>query len=242
MTFTNNFYHPDGSSYSPKVSDLFVPENLGYTYGLAAPPASAAASPNLVALRQSLSTIRKTPAAPAANVKTFSATAAGQAGGAGKPLTVSVNVDPGLIASVVARRPVPSGAEFLNFAAAREQHASGPRVLGFLRDVSVTQPQDTIYRVFLDHPGLTAAVPITDPSYVGSFGIFVHREGGHGRHGQDVKPSFVFDLTTAVQQVFSTGAPPAKALNLQILPVPNRPNAIVGTIVSSRAEIAFVNA
>ena len=241
MPFTNNFYNPDGSSWSPKVSDLFVPENLGYTYGLVAAAAAATASPSLVALRQNLSLLRKTPGASNAQVRTFSATASGQAGAAGKPLTVAVGVDPGLIASVVARRPVPSGAEFLNFAAAREQHASGTRVLAFLRDVSVTEPQDTIFRVFLDHPGLTPAVPITDPSYVGSFGIFVHREGGHGRHGEAVKPSFVFDLTAAVQRVFSQGAPPPQALNLQILPVPTRPNvATVGTIVSSRAEIAFV--
>jgi tyrosinase len=34
MPFTENFYSVDGSFWSPKVSDLYVPENLGYTYGL----------------------------------------------------------------------------------------------------------------------------------------------------------------------------------------------------------------
>ena len=45
MPFTNNFFNPDGSFYSPKVSDLFTPETLGYTYGLTAPAAPVAASP-----------------------------------------------------------------------------------------------------------------------------------------------------------------------------------------------------
>jgi tyrosinase len=31
MTFQNNFYNPDGSFYSPKVSDMYIPETLGYT-------------------------------------------------------------------------------------------------------------------------------------------------------------------------------------------------------------------
>ena len=32
MTFQNNFFNPDGTPYSPKVSDLLIPEPLGYTY------------------------------------------------------------------------------------------------------------------------------------------------------------------------------------------------------------------
>src|SRR6478672_12211919 len=34
MPFTDNFLNTDGSFFSPKVSDLYVPEQLGYTYGL----------------------------------------------------------------------------------------------------------------------------------------------------------------------------------------------------------------
>jgi tyrosinase len=32
MTFQNNFFNPDGTPYSPKVTDLLSPEPLGYTY------------------------------------------------------------------------------------------------------------------------------------------------------------------------------------------------------------------
>ncbi len=55
MTFQNNFYNPDGSFYSPKVSDMYIPETLGYTYGLAPPPAAAA--PAIVALGDKIKTL-----------------------------------------------------------------------------------------------------------------------------------------------------------------------------------------
>jgi tyrosinase len=247
MTFTNNFIHPDGTPYSPKVSDLFVPETLGYTYGLSSPVASASPSPNLMALRSKLTTLRVTGAANDAGVKSFSAAPAGQTvGTASAPLAVTVNVDPALIASVVKRKPVPSGTEFLNFAAARELRATGTRVLAFVRDVAVTQAEDTEYRVFLDYPGLTADTPVTDPSYVGSFGIFVHGEhGGHGGPADDdtnTNPSFVLDLTSAIQRVYGKGQPPAGGIKLQFLPVPSKANAgRVGTIRPGQIEVVFVN-
>ena len=246
MTFTNNFINADGSPYSPKVSDLFVPEALGYSYGLAAPlVASAGSSPNLVALRTNLTTLWATPSVNSSSIKTFTAApAAGQtAGTATKPLTIAVNVDPALIAAVAKRRPVSSGAEFLNFAVAREQRATGTRVLAFLRDVEVTQPQQTEYRVFLDGPGLGSQVQVSDPSYVGSFGVFVHGEhGGHGgAAGDESKPSFVLDLTSAVQRVYGND-PASAAIKLRFVPVASRPNAqSVGTIKPGAVEVAFLN-
>jgi tyrosinase len=32
MTFQNNFFNPDGTPYSAKVTDLLTPESLGYTW------------------------------------------------------------------------------------------------------------------------------------------------------------------------------------------------------------------
>jgi tyrosinase len=243
MTFTDNFINTDGSSYSPKVADLFVPETLGYTYGLATQVASAAASPNLLELQNKLVTLRAPGIARSADVKTFSVASTGQAfGTATQPLALSVNVDPGLIAAVTKRKPVSSGAEFLNFAAAREQRATGARVLAFVRDVAFTKPQDTEYRVFLDHPDLNAQVPVSDPGYVGSFGVFFHGEhDGHGGHGKS-NPSFVLDLTGTVQRVYGGGQPPTGGLKLQFVPVPIRPDASVGTVRPGRVEIAFINA
>jgi tyrosinase len=236
MPFTDNFVNTDGSSYSPKVSDLFVPENLGYTYGLPA-PVPMAASPNLMALQSKLTTMRAPPAAAAGDsgIRTFTAAPPAQAvGTATKPLAVSVNVNPALIAAVVKRKAVPSGTELLNFAAAREQRATGPRVLGFIRDVTVTWPENTEYRVFLDRPGLKPE--LDDPSYVGSFSVFVH--GGHA--DADSKPSFVLDLTRAVQRVYKEM--PSSAIKLQIVPVATKPNAArVGTIRAGAVEVVFVN-
>src|SRR5262249_40918963 len=127
-------------------------------------------TPNLTALRNALATVRTAPTATAAGVKSFTATpAAGAVGTATAPLAVGVNVDPALIAAVVKRTPVPSGSELVNFAAAREQRAGGPRVLAFVRDVAVTGAQVTEYLVFLDTPDFSPQTGPNDPSYVGSF-------------------------------------------------------------------------
>jgi tyrosinase len=245
MTFTNNFINTDGSAYSPKVSDLLVPETLGYTYGLA-PPLAVASSPNLMALQAKLKTLRAAPSpVNSSGIRTYTVAPTGQvAGTATKPSAVAVNVDPALIAAVVKRNSVSSGAELLNFSVAREQRATGPRVLAFVRDVAVTEPQETEYRVFLDRPDLTPQVPVTDPNYVGSFGVLVHGEhGGHGGQSDDnSNPSFVLDLTSAMQRVYANAQPPDGRVKLQFLPAPSGPNsALVGTIRPGRVEIAFVN-
>jgi hypothetical protein len=94
MTFQNNFYNPDGSFYSPKVSDLYTPETLGYTYGLAPPPAAAVA-PAIVALGDKITTLYATPdVSSAAGISTFTAPNAQQAAAtANKPLEIAVEVD-----------------------------------------------------------------------------------------------------------------------------------------------------
>ena len=164
---------------------------------------------------------------------------AGQAvGTATKPLSVTVKADPALIAAVLKRKPVSSGSEFLSFSAAREVRATGTRVLAFVRDVAVTDPKSTEFRVFLDHPDLTAQASVADPSYVGSFGVFVH--GGHAGHAA-TNPSFVLDLTSAIQRVYGSGAPPAGGINLQFIPVPSNANGPVGSIRPGKVEVAFLN-
>jgi tyrosinase len=126
MTFTDNFVNPDGSSYSPKVSELTDPEKLGYTYGLPPSPVATTSFPNLIALRGKLVSLRAPGVPKAPDVRTYTATTADQNfGTTTKPLTVPVNVDAALIAAVSKRRPVSSGIELLNFAAAREQRATG---------------------------------------------------------------------------------------------------------------------
>ena len=245
MTFTNNFLNTDGSSWSPKVTDLFDPEKLGYTYGLATPVASASPMPSLVAMRNKLATVRAAPAANAEGVKSFTATPpTGAVGTATAPLNVAVNVDPALLASVTKRTPVASGADLANFAAAQEQRASGPRVLAFIRDVKVTGAQDTEYQVYLDTPETNPQDGASDPSYVGTFGVFVH--GEHADHGgaeeadTNADPSFVLDLTAAIQRVYGSGMTPG-TIKLRFVPTVAKPGVRPGTIRPGQVEIVFLN-
>jgi tyrosinase len=159
-------------------------------------------------------------------------------------LDISVNVDRSLVIAVARRRPPSAGTELLDFNAAREQAASGTRALAFLRDVTVAQHQDTLYRVFIDCDYLSQDTPISDPHYVGTFGIF----GDHGEHpghgGRPAaKPSIAVDLTRAIQRVYGSAVDPSGRIRVQILPVPNAPKAgPIGTASPSRVEVAFVSA
>jgi tyrosinase len=240
MQIINNFYNVDGSYWSPLVSDLYSPEALGYTYGLPPGPAVAAAAPMHMALQTKLRTLFAAPkVADAAGVRTFAAANTGQASATpAQHLAVSVDVDPGLVSAVARRRPVSSGTQLLNFASAREARASGTRALGFIRDVAVTQPRDTSYRVFIEHPNPSSQTPVNDPHYVGTFAILGH--GSH--HGRQRKPSFALDLTHAIQRVYGSAAVPPSRIQVQIVAVPKRPNTPQsGTATVGRVEVAFVS-
>jgi tyrosinase len=234
MTFENNFYNVDGTYYSPKVSDLYVPETLGYTYGLGT-PVEAVSPPSVVALHSKLKTLRAAPGASSPGVKSFTAAPPPRATAtATRPLDIAVNVDPELLQAVARRKAPGSGTELLNFALARQQRATGPRAFAFIRDVAVTQSERTEYQIFLDRGDLPAQVPVTDPHYVGSFGIFVH--GSHsGRAASHAKPSFAVDLTDAIQRVYGSAPPTGGRIKLRILPVPSGSNVPrVGTATPSR--------
>jgi tyrosinase len=238
MPFHENFYNVDGSFYSPKVSDLFVPEALGYTYGLRA-PAAVAALPNVLALNNKLTAFYS--AAPnliSTGVKTFGATNTQKTSATpGRYLEIPVTVDATLINDVARRPPVSSGSELLDFSAALEQSASGTRALAFIRDVAATRPENTMYRVFLDCDYLSQNTPISDPHYVGTFGIFGPADHG-GNH--DGLPSFALDLTNSIQGTYGGTQATIGALRVQILPVPNRAGAEAGTATPTTIEVAFV--
>ena len=54
-------------------------------------------------------------------------------------------------------------------------------------------------------------------------------------------PSFVLDLTDAIQRVYGSGSPPEGIAHLQILPVPV-PGGIAGSATPKALEIAVVSA
>ena len=234
MRFERHFYNVDGTFASPTVSELLLPEPLGYTYGLA--PPAAAASPHVMALRDNLTTLYAG-ARPAGSIVAYTvANAQGAASAGDQPLELVVDVDSGLVAAVARRPPPGAGAELVDAAAARERLAAGTRALAFIREVAVTQPR-TMIRLFLDGVGLSPATPVTDPHYVGSFAVF-----GHAAHaGGHAKPSFVVDLTDPIGRVYGGRANPPGRLTLQVLAVPSRSaHGTVGSVTLGRIEVAFV--
>jgi tyrosinase len=245
MWFQNHFLNPDGSPYSPAVSELLDPAALGYTYGLTAPVVALA--PSVVASGSRIRTVFSAPAISAAvGVRTFEA-ANTQPALATQPLEVAVPIDSGLVAGVARRPSVGSGAELLNFERARAAAASGTRALAFVRDIAATNEEDTQYRVFLNCDYLSQATPISDPHYVGTFGFFgpseAHGGGSGDGHHDDANPSVVLDLTPAIERVFGSVQTPPDQLRVQILPVPRGTTAAAGaagTATPARVEIAFV--
>ncbi len=234
MTFTNNFVHADGTAWSPKVSDLYVPETLGYTYGL---PARRPPSPTRTRLTNTLTAmfaLPETVASPTAGVATVVVPNAATAR-AGQPLEVAVAIPAAGLSAVRQRPQVSSGVDLMDFAAAQERAAAGPRVLAFLRDVAITDPQATMFRVFVDADGVSEHTPITDPHYVGTFGVFHH--GDHAGHGSP--PSFVVDLTAALQRSHGTAA---GSIRLQLVAVTSRGAAgATGTATPGAIEVSLIS-
>lgn len=240
MQFAENFYNIDGSFWSPKVSDLYVPENLGYTYGLSELVATApASSGKVVALRNKLTAVFAEPHlkdVSAAGIATVTV-ANTETAKPNQPLEIALKV-PEQAMKAISRLPtLGSGVDVMNFAAAQERAASGTRAIVFLRDVAVTQPQETMYRVFVDRDDLSASTPITDPHYVGTFGIF-----SHGSHSQHAAPSFAIDLTSALQRIYGSGREATGQIRLQIIPVAGGRGKEPGTVTPARVEMTFVSA
>lgn len=232
MVFANNFLNTDQSYWSPKVSDLLIPEMLGYSYGLQPPVRTL--PPRTFQLDQKLRAVFSLPAdrlLNSAGVTTVSVANNGVAS-ASAPLAISIPVPATALKTVRHREPRVSGMELMDFARAEEVSASGTRALAFLREVKITNPKATLFRVFVDAPNVSAATPISDAHYVGTFGVL-----GHNRHGADpMHPSFVLDLTDALG-----GSAPADRIVLQIVPVGSDGGAeAAGTAAPARVEVSFI--
>lgn len=243
MQFTNNFLNPDGSSWSPKVSDLYVPENLGYTYGLGTAAVAANPSGNVAALHTKMTSLFALPRAattgPSGLVTTNAANTATAT--AGRPMDLAVDAPADRIAAIGKRKQIGSGAAMMNFAVTREMSAAGTRAIAFLRDVDISGAKGTMFRVFIDKDNLTAATPLTDPHYVGTFSALHHSpKADHTAH--KAAPSFAVDLTAAIAKVYGAGKAPTGKIRVQLLPVPILGSkAAVGTARPARVEIAFLS-
>jgi tyrosinase len=234
MVFKDNFYNVDGTFWSPKVSDLFSPETLGYTYNLPGTlVASNTAPERVIALRQNLTALFAA-VAPTGRASTVAVVNPGTAR-PDQPLSVTLQAPPALLQAARAAAPLGSGSNLMGFTAFQERAASSVRVIAFLRDVMVTDAQTTAYRVFIDGQGVSAVTPVTDPHFVGAFGVF-----NHGMGDAHEAPSFALDLTAALRRVGPAAATPGQ-LELQIVPIGVNGGAI-GTATPARVELSFVSA
>lgn len=245
MTFQNNFFNPDGTQWSPKVTEMLKPEPLGYTY-VQTPVATVALSESVALSVQSdkFSSLYVTPrGTKPAGVATYSASVTQGAATVAKYLETPVDVDAAALAPVVARQSLPSGLETLSLPAARQNYLTGARCYAFLRDFDVDKNNNTEYRVFLNCDYLSASTPATDRHYVGSFGFF-GTHGGHAHGGKEPKkPSIGVDLTAAIQRIYGGAATPPGKLRVQIQPVALRTGADAdGSVKPGSIEVAIVSA
>ena len=237
MAFTKNFLNVDGTPWSPKVSDLYVPEELGYTYGLHAVVASAVtAGPRTMALDEKLRSVIPGGAAnlgPTAGVTTVTVENQKTATPA-EPLSLSLQLPRNALEAVAHRPALPSGVDALNFSNALETAASGPRVLAFLRQVEITDPSTTAVRVFLNAEQLSADTPDDDPHFVGSFAVLEHGAAHHAL------PSFVLDLSETIQRLYGSGEHEVQEIRLQLVPVGAGEGGKPGTVTPKRLEVSVV--
>ena len=235
MTFQNNFVHPDGTSWSPQVKDLQVPEDLGYSYR---PPFRIAfLGHNLALLDNALVRLikwLKNPGGPVEGIAVYGVERANIQGMEGNArLTAAVRTKADLVARVASRKNFLRAAKGNNFREAAEAHAAGTHAYALFTIAEAADPSTTEYRVFLNADSPTPATPISDPHYVASFGVLKHAMA----HGMgDMMPRFRIDLTDAIARTGAKG----DTLTLQIVPVPNRRGAKVGTLDVERVQVAFV--
>jgi tyrosinase len=94
----------------------------------------------------------------------------------------------------------------------------GQRALLTLKNVDQPAKSDFFVRVFLNAPGtVSAATPITDPHYAGSFAFFVN--GGKPMTMSMAGAGFMVDVTEAVRRL---GASDGLDIQLVAVPYPGR--------------------
>jgi tyrosinase len=241
MPFQNHFFNPDGTPYSPKVSDLLLPEPLGYTYDpdIVVAPVAGGGPGTARPIEEKLKTIYGSPnleVATAPGIATYVAPVS-EVATSGKPLDVPVRVDPSKVGVVARYRRPSTGTEAVDPGRVRARLAAAPRALCFIRDIAVANDENTQYRVFVDCDYLSATTPISDRHYAGTFGFF-----GTHNHGGEANPSVAIDLTVPIQRVYGSLPTSPDSIRVQILPVARGKVGEIGTAKPSRLEIAIITA
>lgn len=255
MTFAENFINPDGSYWSPKVSDLLSPEALGYSYGLSPAVATASTETTLALDEQLSSVLAATPSQQGSAGVEVASVANAVAAAPGKPLVLSVSVPEAMVQGAAAPARIPDAAasanDAINGAAPaptppRPTGGSSMQALAILRDVAVTDPSQTAVEIYLGDAPVTPQTSTDDPRYVGTFALLDHGEAGHGGHaghGGRALPSILLDITDPLAAVYGSGAQAPGSITLQVVPVAaNAAMGGAGTVTPQRVEIVFVPA
>jgi tyrosinase len=234
MPFMDHCFDNDGTKWSPKVSDLLVPETLGYTYRLrSVATRMTATAPQSDRFERFFAMAEGSALAP--GVAVFR-TVVDQSAIAVKPLSVPVTVRSDAMRKLAGRDAASAGEESLSLMARGRR---GPSACG--RDHPQCPGHERAHHEVshcLKCGQPDADDPVTDPSYVGTFGFF----GATDRAGQE-KPSVLVDLTDAVGRLSTLGTSLPSQLNIQILPVPAGTTALAaaGTAAPAAVEVAVVS-
>jgi len=198
FAFRQNFVDQNGTAFDVVVRDLQDLTQLGYTYDTLPQPQPAQPSP----LPPLLDRARK-------RFELMEPRAASL----GQEVSFAVETPESAV-------PLAAEAVWVEDVAADD----APKVLAFVRGVEPPEDPRVTVNVFLNCPYLSAETPVSDPHYVGNFTFFgVHEhdaEGDHDMSEHDMKKSFCFDLSEAVDRVQALEPDLESRLTLQLLPVP----------------------
>lgn len=101
------------------------------------------------------------------------------------------------------------------------------RLLLRIEDVALAGGMNDVFlRVFVNKPDATAATPIDDPHYGGSFALFLANHTGHRNHAAS---TFLVDVTDVLRRLVAAGRID-QGVSLNMLTVPFRPEERSGTI------------
>ena len=237
MTFANHFLRPNGQSYSATVRGLQEILPLGYRYGLGGQDPARPDQGDVVAMAfetVSQSRTRTLGAAPpAAKFKTDNTRAAE----AGQPLEIAVAATRSVVGGALAAPATRSATRSATGAAVR----SGKRVLALINDFQQPAGATTAVRVFVNGDGISAATPISDASYVGTFGFFGGKHvGGAGHPTGHGGSSLIVDLTKTLQRLQASGKPLSDNIRVQLVPVSVSRSAQPTPVTPASVEIIVV--
>jgi tyrosinase len=240
MTFANHFLRPNGESYSATVRGLQEILPLGYRYGLGEQEPARPDQGDVVAMAFDTGSQSRTRTfgapAPAAKFKTDNVRAAEP----GRPLEIAVAANRSLVGGALnppATRTLSRSPGAAPAAVAR----SGKRVLALINDFQKPAGDTTAVRVFINGDNITAATPVTDPSYVGTFGFFGGKHvGGSGHAGAHGGSSLIVDLTKTLQRLQASGKPLADNIRVQLVPVSVAKGAQPTAVTPGSVEIVVI--